>query len=267
VLTLESLAEAEEIALSPRLSLERCDDEAECLGAALSDVLPPFAFRYLVEFVTMQVADLAAASRRRGPTTRRSGRHGPEPHWFPREGWTSARDEEGLIDGVWFTPWLDEPYQQQVADARQLEEERVRKRAEVDRKMGEREAHREAERRKRTSEAEEAQRRNERQLEPMTDPVEAPVETKAQRKARADEQRNHELLEQRERDIARQTREMEAWRQARQQREEKDAEARRQEEEVERKRAAWEMKRRAKESPARIQGSGVRVEWSDPGRR
>jgi hypothetical protein len=101
----------------------------------------------------------------------------------------------------------------------------------------------------------------------MTDPVEAPVETKAQRKARADEQRNHELLEQRERDIARQTREMEAWRQARQQREEKDAEARRQEEEVERKRAAWEMKRRAKESPARIQGSGVRVEWSDPGRR
>jgi hypothetical protein len=263
VLALESAAEIERAALSPKLAPEEWDAEAGCLGAALSDVLPPFAFRYLVGLVTARLAELSTEPGGLVSTRRESGRDGAE-QWLSLDVWADSGNEEGLIDGGWFAPWLEERYQQQLADARQHREEEALRRAEAERKMAEWEAHREEERRTEAREAEEAPRGNERPLERRTEPVDAPVETKAQIQARADEQRNRELLLQRERDLAKGMLEAEKWRKARQQREEKDDERRREEEEVERKRAAWELKRRAKESPARIQRAGVRVEFGDP---
>ena len=60
---LESAAEAEAAALSPKLVPEMSAEEARCLLAAVSDVLPRFECEFLVGFVTARIEE-ALKSRR-----------------------------------------------------------------------------------------------------------------------------------------------------------------------------------------------------------
>jgi hypothetical protein len=255
--SLESAADHERAALSPRPLQRTWDVEAECLGAALSDVLSPFAYRFLVAYAKARIEEVSGSGDG-GPAEplRRDAR---------RRRWTSLDSlgfGESEPDGrVWFVGEIDEQYRREVAEAHRQREAQALSRAEHARELVEREA-REKQHLQEERDREVRAEKERRQRELRSERKEAAAaRAEAERKAREAEQLNQERVARHERESAQRQREWQKWQEAKRQRAEKDAEARRKEEEAEASRAAWEEKRRAKESPARLQRAGVRVGW------
>jgi hypothetical protein len=189
VRSLESAAEAEAAALSPKLVPEMYEAEARCLLAAVSEVLPRFECDFLVGVVTARIEEaLKSRPRVQGDGGFRSGMT-PDP-WLSMRFQVSVQYVDRPSKGRWFATELKEWYEARVAEVRRQDELEAQRKAEEDKRMAEWTALREKERLE-----EEAKAEQERQL---TEQTAAQVAARAEREAAAREQWAQEMLALRE---------------------------------------------------------------------
>ena len=116
---LESARRFERGQLASGLVVRSCGEEADRLGRALSQVLPPSAFRFFATEVRGQIGAEIAEGRARRP---RSPAPSAEQQWLSRDAWTANSDNEEQAEGVWFIDWLQDRYDEEMERDRLAEE-------------------------------------------------------------------------------------------------------------------------------------------------
>ena len=131
---LESARRSERDQLASGLRVSACEGEADRLGWALGQVLPPPAFRFFARLVREHISAEIAESR---VTWRRSPTRGAEQQWLSRDTWTDrSHDEEGA-EGVWFIDWLQDRFDEEMERDRLAEEAEEHRQREAEAKLRE----------------------------------------------------------------------------------------------------------------------------------
>lgn len=131
---LESVRRSERDQLASGLKVSACEEEADRLGWALGQVLPPPAFRFFARAVREHIsAEIAEGF----VTRRRSPARGAEQQWLSRDAWTvRSHDEEGA-EGVWFIDWLQDRFDEEMETDRLAEEAEEHRQREAEAKLRE----------------------------------------------------------------------------------------------------------------------------------
>ena len=131
---LESARRSEREQLASGLSVSACEGEADRLGWALGQVLPPPAFRFFARVVREHIS--AEIAERRAPR-RRSPTRGAEQQWLSRDAWTVRSDDEEGAEGVWFIDWLQGRFDEETERDRLAEEAEEHRKLEAEAKLRE----------------------------------------------------------------------------------------------------------------------------------
>src|SRR4029450_6732408 len=103
-------------ALSPRPSPRRWEEEAKCLAEALSSVLSPFAYTFLVAYTTARIEERAAVAGLPVPAAA-VRRHAKDRRWLSLDVLAEERRVGEPDDRVWFVGDMSEQYRQEAAEA------------------------------------------------------------------------------------------------------------------------------------------------------